>query len=102
MTVYDLNTTARLQHASPLHKVRRSERIDALVLSEITYPPRFRIGWHLHELAAFALPPARRSRRCDLTKAHPAFCSGQPESAIGIRSGTAGRSVSGSRSARPG
>jgi AraC family transcriptional regulator len=44
-----------LQHASPLHNVRRSESMDALVLSEITYPPGFRIGWHFHELAAFTL-----------------------------------------------
>jgi AraC family transcriptional regulator len=33
---------------------RRCETIDNFVLSEIVYPPSFRIPWHAHELAAFA------------------------------------------------
>jgi AraC family transcriptional regulator len=40
---------------APAKEVRRSERIDELVLHEIAYSPGFRIGWHSHELAAFAL-----------------------------------------------
>ena len=36
-------------------KVRRSERLDGLVLSEIDYSPSSRIGWHRHELAGLAL-----------------------------------------------
>ncbi len=43
------------QQPSLLRKLRRCERLDALVLSEIVYPPRLRIGWHRHELAALAL-----------------------------------------------
>jgi len=45
-----------VSHPAPLlRKLRRSERLNALVLSEIDYPPRFRMGWHRHELAALAL-----------------------------------------------
>jgi AraC family transcriptional regulator len=45
-----------VSHPAPLfRKLCRSERLDSLVLSEIDYPPRLRIGWHKHELAAFAL-----------------------------------------------
>jgi AraC family transcriptional regulator len=43
------------QPAPLLDKHRRSERLDSLVLSEIVYPPRFRIGWQQHELAGLAL-----------------------------------------------
>jgi AraC family transcriptional regulator len=43
-------------HAAPVvRKLCRSERLDSLVLSEIDYAPRCRIGWHRHELAGFAL-----------------------------------------------
>src|SRR5580700_128284 len=35
--------------------IRRSAQFDTLVLNEVVYPPGFRIGWHSHELAAFAL-----------------------------------------------
>jgi AraC family transcriptional regulator len=45
----------RLQ-PSPLSQViRRSARFDALVLQEVIYPSGFKIGWHSHDLAAFAL-----------------------------------------------
>jgi AraC family transcriptional regulator len=40
---------------SPPEIVRRSARFDALVLNEVVYPAGFKIGWHSHELAAFAL-----------------------------------------------
>ena len=46
---------AASEAAPTVRKLRRSERLDGLVLSEIDYPPRLRIGWHRHELAAFAL-----------------------------------------------
>jgi len=46
---------AAAQHAPLLRTLRRSERLDALVLSEIDYPPHSRIGWHRHELAGLAL-----------------------------------------------
>lgn len=43
-------------HPAPVvRKLCRSERLDSLVLSEIDYAPRCRIGWHRHELAGFAL-----------------------------------------------
>jgi AraC family transcriptional regulator len=35
--------------------IRRSARFDTLVLNEVVYPAGFKIGWHSHELAAFAL-----------------------------------------------
>src|SRR5579862_3945495 len=38
-----------------LRRLRRSERLNGLVLSEIDYPPGLRIGWHQHELPALAL-----------------------------------------------
>jgi AraC family transcriptional regulator len=43
------------QQAPLIRKLCRSERLDSLVLSEIDYAPRSRIGWHRHDLAAFAL-----------------------------------------------
>jgi len=43
-------------HPSPPSRViRRSARFDALVLQEVIYPTGFKIGWHSHEFAAFAL-----------------------------------------------
>jgi AraC family transcriptional regulator len=50
-----MNTIPRLQPASSVREVRRSERVDAFILSEVAYPPGFRIDWHSHELAALAL-----------------------------------------------
>jgi AraC family transcriptional regulator len=50
-----VHTMPRVLHALPLHKIRRSERLGPLVLSEVVYPPGFRIGRHSHELAALAL-----------------------------------------------
>jgi len=47
-----------MQHAvsiSAPKEMRRTERIADLVLTEVAYPPGFRIPWHSHELAAFAL-----------------------------------------------
>jgi AraC family transcriptional regulator len=35
--------------------IRRSAQFDTLVLNEIVYPAGLKIGWHSHELAAFAL-----------------------------------------------
>ncbi|MGD0963296.1 MAG: AraC family transcriptional regulator [Candidatus Acidiferrales bacterium] len=46
---------ASSQRVPLLRRLRRSEHLHGLVLSEIDYPPRFRIGWHRHELAALAL-----------------------------------------------
>jgi AraC family transcriptional regulator len=46
---------APAQPASSHQGLRRSERIGPLILSEVVHTPRSRIGWHLHELAAFAL-----------------------------------------------
>jgi AraC family transcriptional regulator len=43
------------EQAPVLRKLCRSQRLDALVLSEIDYAPRSRIGWHRHELAGLAL-----------------------------------------------
>ena len=35
--------------------IRRTAQFDALVLNEVAYPAGLEIGWHSHELAAFAL-----------------------------------------------
>jgi AraC family transcriptional regulator len=51
----ELKVMAASQPAPLLRKLRRSEQLDGLVLSEIDYAPRLRIGWHRHELAALAL-----------------------------------------------
>jgi AraC family transcriptional regulator len=40
---------------SPPRVIRRSARFDALVLNEVVYPAGLKIGWHSHELSAFAL-----------------------------------------------
>lgn len=40
---------------SPPRVIRRSGHFDALVLNEVVYPAGLKIGWHSHELAAFAL-----------------------------------------------
>ena len=40
---------------SPPQVIRRSAQFDTLVLNEVVYPRGFKIGWHSHELAAFAL-----------------------------------------------
>jgi AraC family transcriptional regulator len=45
----------RGESLSPVRTLRRSERLDSVVLSEIDYPPRLRIGWHRHELTGLAL-----------------------------------------------
>src|SRR5258708_21767813 len=41
--------------SSPPQVTQRSARFDSVVLNEIVYPSGFKIGWHSHELAAFAL-----------------------------------------------
>jgi AraC family transcriptional regulator len=43
------------EQAPVLRKLCRFQRLDALVLSEIDYAPRSRIGWHRHDLAGLAL-----------------------------------------------
>ena len=43
-----------LSNSSP-QVIRRSAQFDTLVLNDVVYPPGFKIGWHSHELAAFAL-----------------------------------------------
>jgi AraC family transcriptional regulator len=43
------------QPATSHQGLNRSERIGPLILSEVFHPPQSRIGWHSHELAAFAL-----------------------------------------------
>jgi AraC family transcriptional regulator len=40
---------------SPPQVIRRSARFDTLVLNEVVYPAGLKIGWHSHDLAAFAL-----------------------------------------------
>jgi hypothetical protein len=35
--------------------VRHYARFDSLILNEVVYPAGLKIGWHSHELAAFAL-----------------------------------------------
>jgi AraC family transcriptional regulator len=44
-----------ISQAPVVRKLCRSQRLDALVVSEIDYAPRSRIGWHRHELAGLAL-----------------------------------------------
>jgi AraC family transcriptional regulator len=39
--------------ASSHQGLSRSEQIGPFILSEVVHPPRSRIGWHSHELAAF-------------------------------------------------
>jgi AraC family transcriptional regulator len=51
-----------LPRAAPLRRIARCERIDGLVLSEFTYSPGLRLGWHSHELAAFVLTLRGTSR----------------------------------------
>jgi AraC family transcriptional regulator len=50
-----LNQIAPSQPVPVLRKLRRSECLDGLILSEIDYAPGIRIGWHRHELAALSL-----------------------------------------------
>lgn len=44
-----------IQLNSSPHEIRRSESVGTLVLSEVLYPPGFKLAWHSHEMAAFAL-----------------------------------------------
>jgi AraC family transcriptional regulator len=55
MALLGPNMMAPLQPASSHQGLCRSEHIGPLILSEVIHPPGSRIGWHLHELAAFAL-----------------------------------------------
>jgi AraC family transcriptional regulator len=60
---------------SPPQVIRRSAQFDTLVLNEVVYPAGLKIGWHSHELAAFALTlrgsstEAFRDSRFDRTEA---------------------------------
>jgi AraC family transcriptional regulator len=49
------DTMVYTQLASSHQGLCRVERIGPLVLSEVFHPPGSRIGWHCHEMAAFAL-----------------------------------------------
>src|ERR1700684_493086 len=48
-------TMGRSLPNSPPQVIRQAPHFDTLVVNEVVYPPGFRIGWHSHELAAFAL-----------------------------------------------
>jgi AraC family transcriptional regulator len=46
---------AELESPTLVRKLNRSERLGGLILSEIEYPRRFRLGWHRHALAGLVL-----------------------------------------------